>query len=175
MSIISILLVAPFNSLLNIYIDNLTAIKNLSSSASTKIIQQKNWDILTIINSLKTTKNINLNPIKVKSHSTNTFHNQADSLAKQGTNKPILKIHLSFFTLPTYFRWHNHLIPFKIRTFVKNITTIDELKTWSSLKFFNNIPNIEWSLMFKTLNSLEHNSQLYSFRIKILTNNLFIV
>ena len=143
MSIISILLVAPFNTLLNIYIDNLTAIKNLTSPTSTKLIQQKNWDILTIINSLKTTKNINLNLIKVKSHSTNSFHNQADSLAKQGTNKPILKIQLSFFNPPTYFLWNNHLIPFKIRTFVKNITTINELNTWSSLKFFNNIHNIE--------------------------------
>src|ERR1043165_9766768 len=124
MSIISILLVASFNTLLNIYINNLTVIKNLSSSTPTKIIQQKNWDILTIINSLKTTQNINLNPIKIKSHSTNLFHNQADLLAKQDTNKPILKIQLSFFNLPTYFRWHNHLIPFKIRTFVKNIITI---------------------------------------------------
>jgi len=83
-----------------------------------------------------------------------------------------LKIQLFFFNPPTYFLWNNHLIPFKIRSLIKNIITINELSTWSSLKFFNNIPNIEWSLMFKTLNSLEHNSQLYSFRIKILTNNL---
>ena len=60
----------------------------------------------------------------------------------------------------------------KIRTFVKNTITIQELSTWSTLKFFDGITDIKWALMFKILNSLKNNSQKYSFRIKILTNNL---
>ena len=60
----------------------------------------------------------------------------------------------------------------KIRTFVKNTITIQELSTWSTLKFFDSIIDIKWVLIFKILNSLKNNSQKYSFHIKILTNNL---
>ena len=109
---------------------------------------------------------------KIKSHSINSFHNQADSLAKHGTTKSILKLDISKFNLPNYFSWNNYLISFKICTFIKNITTIHELVNWSALKFFQNIPNIKWDLNFKIINSLENNLQKYSFRIKILTNNL---
>jgi len=109
---------------------------------------------------------------KIKSHSTNSFHNQADSLAKHGTKKPILKLDISKFNLPNYFSWNNYLIPFKIRTFIKSITTIHELINWSALKFFQNIPNIKWDLNFKIINSLKNNLQKYSFCTKILTNNL---
>src|SRR5260364_62136 len=55
----------------------------------------------------------------------------------------------------------------------QNIIKIQELISWSSLKFFNNYTlDINWNLTFKILKYLEYNSSLYSFYIKILTNNL---
>src|SRR5260363_370017 len=63
-------------------------------------------------------------------------------------------------------------IPFKIRTFIKNIYTIQELYSWSTLKIFKNIAEPNWTLCFDILNTLEHNYSKYSFRIKMLTNNL---
>src|SRR5205814_1273467 len=72
----------------------------------------------------------------------------------------------------TYFLWNDNLIPFKIRTFIKKTITTRELLNWSTLKPFKNLPETKWALNFKILKSLEHNSQKYSFRIKILTNSL---
>src|SRR6201988_4668821 len=100
---IPLLLTLPFNSTLTFYMDNLSAIKGLSSFTSHKLIQQKNWDIISIINLLLTTKNISINLIKVKSHSTSSLHNQADLLAKHGTAKPIIEIFYLYFNFPTHF------------------------------------------------------------------------
>src|SRR6201988_3034339 len=172
-AIISLLLVIPINSMITILTDSSIAIKSLLNPPTSKPIQVKNWDIIFIINSIKSTKNISINLIKVKSHSTNSLHNQADSLAKQGTTKPLLTISYTYFNLPTYFSWNNHIITFKARSFIKNIITIQELISWSSLKLFNNYTSdINWNLTFKLLNFLEYNSHKYSFYIKILTNNL---
>ena len=157
---------------LNIYIDNTTAIKNLEQSITLKLIQTKNWNIIFYINHLKHFKNILTTFHKVKLYSTDSFHNQADSLAKQGTTKSIIKLNILKFNTPNHFLWNNFLISFKVRTFIKNIITIQEIAKWSNLKFFQNITNIKWSLIFKTISSLEDNLQKYSFRIKILTNNL---
>ena len=172
-AIISLLLVLPINSTITILIDNLIAINNLLNLSPSKLIQNKNWDIITIINSIKLTKNISIIPTKVKSHSNSSIHNQADLLAKQGSNKPILEISYIYFNLPTYFLWNNHTITFKICSFIKNTITIQDLISWSSLKFFDNYaPDINWNLTFKIINSLEYDSSKYSFYIKILTNNL---
>ena len=102
-AIIPLLLVIPNNSTITILTDSLTAIKNLLNFSTSKLIQTKNWDIISIINSIKSTKNIFINPIKVKSHSTNSLHNQADLLAKQGSAKPLLTISYTYFNFPTYF------------------------------------------------------------------------
>ena len=170
---IPLLLAIPNNSVITIYIDNLSAIKNLIYPPSFKLIQNKNWDIISIINSIKSTKNISITPIKVESHSTNSLHNQADLLAKQGSDKPIIEISYTYFKLPTHFLWNNYIITHKARSFIKNIIKIQELTSWSSLKFFNNYTlDINWNLTFKILKSLEYNSSLYPFYIKILTNNL---
>ena len=172
-AIIPLLLVIPINSTITIYTDSLISIKNLLNPPSSKIIQIKNWDIISIINSIKSTKNILINFIKVKSHSTNSLHNQADLLAKQGSIKPLITISYTYFNLPIHFFWNNYIITLKARSFIKNIITIQELISWSSLKLFNNYTSdINWNLAFKILNSLENNSHKYSFYIKILTNNL---
>jgi len=89
--------------MITIYLDNIIAIKNLTFFSSYKLIQNKNWDILQIINSLKENKNISLKLIKVKSHSNISLHNQADLLAKQGTTKPIIKFSPLLFNYPIYF------------------------------------------------------------------------
>jgi RNase H len=172
-AIIPLLLVIPINSIITILTDSSIAIKTLLNFPTSKLIQAKNWDIISIINSIKSTKNILINLIKVKSHSTNSLHNQADLLAKQGSAKPLLTFSYTYFNLPTYFSWNNHIIIFKARSFIKNIITIQELISWSSLKFFSNFTSdINWNLTFKLLNLLEYNSHKYSFYIKILTNNL---
>ena len=126
---------------------------------------------ISIINQIKSIKNILFTLHKIKLH-LNPIHNQADLLAKNGTNKPILKITYNFLNLPIHFLWNNCLIPFKIRTFIKNIYTIQELYSWSTLKIFKNIAEPNWTLCFDILNTLEHNHSKYSFRIKMLTNNL---
>ena len=77
---------------------------------------------------------------KVKSHSNNYLHNQADLLAKQGTSKPIISIDITKLNFPIYFQWHQNLIPFKLRTFIKNIITIKELYNFSQLKYLQNLP-----------------------------------
>ena len=89
--------------MITILTDSLIAIKSLLNLSTSKPIQVKNWDIIFIINSIKSTKNISFNLIKVKSHSTNSLHNQANLLAKQGTAKPLLTISYAYFNLPTYF------------------------------------------------------------------------
>ena len=172
-AIIPLLLVVSISSTITIYTDSLITIKNLLNPPSSKLTQLKNWDIIFIINSIKSTKNISINFSKVKSHSTNPLHNQADLLAKQGSTKPLLTISYTYFNLPIHFSWNNHTITLKARSFIKNIITIQELISWSSLKLFNNYTlDINWNLTFKILNTLENNSHKYSFYIKILANNL---
>ncbi|KAF0524609.1 hypothetical protein F8M41_015138 [Gigaspora margarita] len=135
---IPLLLAIPNNSVITIYIDNLSAIKNLINPPFFKLIQNKNWGIISIINSIKSTKNISITPIKVELHSTSSLHNQADLLAKQDSDKPIIEISYTYFKLPTHFLWNNYIITHKARSFIKNIIKIQELIFWSSLKFFNN-------------------------------------
>jgi len=99
-AVLSLLLVIPSNFSIKIHLDNQTAIKNLQYTSFLKQLHTKNWDIISFINHLKTLKNLNIQFLKIKSH-TNSFHNQADSLAKRGTSKPILELLLP--TTSTYF------------------------------------------------------------------------
>src|SRR6185312_4470973 len=57
-AIISLLLTIPNNTHINIHLDNNTAIKNLKQTHFSKTIQNKNWDIIFIINQIKSIKNI---------------------------------------------------------------------------------------------------------------------
>ena len=171
-AILYLLLTTPSNSTINIYLDNKTTINYLKSLADTTTTQRKNWDIIHIINQILTKKHIQLTTHKVKSHSNNYLHNQADLLAKQGTSKPIISIDITKLNFPIYFQWHQNLIPFKLRTFIKNIITIKELYNFSQLKYLQNLPKPKWSITFSIINSLEYNPYKYSLRIKIITNNL---
>ncbi len=81
-AILYLLLTIPSNSTINIHLDNKTTINYLKSLADTTTTQRKNWDIIHIINQILTKKYIQLITHKVKSHSNNYLHNQADLLAK---------------------------------------------------------------------------------------------
>src|SRR5207244_4239234 len=82
--------ISLFQNTIHIHLDNLSAIHILKNNlpynhpTQTKI---NNWDIIHILNYLIKKKNIQFTTHKTKSHSKNSFHNIADSLAKQGTNK----------------------------------------------------------------------------------------
>ncbi|CAG8769062.1 4098_t:CDS:1, partial [Ambispora leptoticha] len=144
---------------------------NLKQTYSSKTIQNQNWDIILIIHEIKRTKNITFTLHKIKSRS-NALQNQADLLAKRGSNKTILEISHNYINLPTHFLWKDYLIPFKARAFIKNTFTIKELYTWSLLKIFKDLSEIEWTTCFEILNSIAHNPSKYTFRTKILTDNL---
>ena len=102
-AILYLLLTIPSNSTINIHLDNKTTINYLKSLADTTTTQRKNWDIIHIINQILTKKYIQLITHKVKSHSNNYLHNQADLLAKQGTSKPIISIDITKLNFLIYF------------------------------------------------------------------------
>src|SRR6185295_10143084 len=162
----------PINSHNNIHLDNLSALKNIQLFPSLhKFSHIKNWDILFIIHYLIKTKSLNISFHKVKSHSNNSFHNQADLLAKQGTSKHLI---ISNFTtlLPDHFKWHDYIIPTKTRIFLQNTITIQSLLSWSQLKSFQNPFSIKWSTNVDIINSLNDNQKFYTFQLKIINNNL---
>src|SRR6185436_146865 len=143
-AIVYLLLILPINSYSNIHLDNLSALKNIQLFPSLhKFLHIKNWDILFIIHHFIQTKSLNISFYKVKTHSNNFFHNQADLLAKQGTSKHLI---ISNFTtlLPDHFKWHDYIIPTKTRIFLQNTITIQSLLSWSQLKSFQNPFSIKW-------------------------------
>src|SRR6185295_7011717 len=162
----------PINSHNNIHLDNLSALINIQLFLSLhKFSHIKNWDILFIIHYLIKTKSLNISFHKNKSYSNNSFHNQANLLAKQDTNK--YEIISNFKTiLPPYFTWHDHIIPIKTCSFLQNTITIQSLLTWSQLKYFQNPLSIKWSTNLNIINSLNNDQKFYSFRLKIINNNL---
>jgi len=93
-----------------------------------------------IINQIISKKHLQITTHKIKSHSKNYFHNQSDLLAKQGAYKSIISIDITKLNPPIFFQWHQYPIPFKLRTFVKNTITSEELYNFSQLKYLQNLP-----------------------------------
>jgi hypothetical protein len=119
------------------------------------------------------TKKIKIIFHKTKSHSKkNTYHNIADQLAKQGNNKPIIQLNLNFSTQITHFSWNQHIIPFKLRNFMKTHNFIYTLNKIVQLKPLRSIPPINTKLFFQIINSENTNIKIYSLRLKIILNNL---
>jgi exonuclease III/ribonuclease HI len=172
--VIYILLIIPNNLHIHIHMDNLSAIQAIKKLPYTHPTQIKNenWDILHIINYLLKNKNITLILHKIKSHSKNSLHQNADLLAKRGTNHQPLILNLNFFNPPIFFSWHNYLIPTQIRKFCKNIILTETINHFLQLRNINNIPQFDLNLFFNIINSQNLNLYLYSFRLKILLNNL---
>ena len=112
-AIIYLLLAIPANSNIQIHLDNNTAINSLQQPPTT-LIKTKNWDTIYIINQFKKQKNINFILHKVKSHLTNSFHNQVDLLAKQGCHKTKIILNTDLINFTIFFTWNNLLIPQKI-------------------------------------------------------------
>jgi ribonuclease HI len=91
------ILTIPKEKQIELYTNSNTAIRNISRSLEqadrNKIIKKKNVIWITKIKNLIKTKNIQIELVKVKSHSKDKWNNKADNLAKKGTmSKRIIQI-----------------------------------------------------------------------------------
>src|SRR6185295_13866900 len=102
---------------------------------------------------------------KVTSHSNNSFYNQSDLLAKQGTSKHLIIFNFTTL-LPDHFKWHDYIIPTPTQIFLQNTITIQLLLSWSQLKSFQNPFSIKWSTNVDIINFLINNQKFYTFRLK---------
>src|SRR5438105_2692292 len=174
-AIIYLFLTLPSNYKIYIHLDNLSAIHILKNNllynhpTQTKI---NNWDIIHILNYLIKKKNIQFTTHKTKSHSKNSFHNIADLLAKQGTNKIEIQLNTKPFQLPLFFTWNQILLPLKIRKFCTNILSIQTFNKLIQLKTFRNLQPFNILQLTNIINSQNDNHKLYSLRNKIILNNL---
>jgi len=85
----------PRKKQIEIYTDSNAAIRNISrgleQACRSKTLKKKNAIWITKIRELIRTKNIQIELVKVKSHSKNRWNDKADSLAKKGaTSKEII-------------------------------------------------------------------------------------
>src|SRR5205814_10259523 len=132
----------PTNYKVHLHLDNLSTIQILNHNLPYDYPTQtktNNWDIVHILNYLIKKKNIQYTTHKTKSHSKNSFHNIADSLAKLGTNKSEIQLNTEYFYLPLSFSWKHILLPLKIRKFCTNIFSIQSFNKITQLKTFRNL------------------------------------
>ena len=136
------LLAAPSESKVRIYSNSNVAIEGIQGFKSQMNIRNmfktKNYSLINQIIDCCRTKNIDLELIKVKSHSMNHWNNKADKLAKEGLISDLLLevqdvTTSSIRVVPT---WRNKLIDSPLRTFVNITMAMSYECEWADL---NNI------------------------------------
>ena len=192
------LLVCPENAKINIYTDSQTTIntytylthnemKSITKRNFLKIKNNSLWDvILSTINRF----NLKVKLIKVKAHSGNKWNEEADKLAKIGTNKFPISIKFDNFSYQKFkLMWNNLPVDDHTRSFIKKTTDAFNYQNWKNLnrnKNFNNeqYGSIDWQSTFAALRghikkrsfltSFKLNNQK-AFRVKVFQNELPIM
>ncbi|CAG8856959.1 36521_t:CDS:1, partial [Gigaspora margarita] len=141
-SIFYLLLIIPNNTLVNIHIDNVSTIQILQNLPyfQNTLIKLTNWDIVHNINYLLNHQNISITLHKVKAHSNNVLHTNANQLAKRSTDKKPIEINSNYFLPPSFFSWKKFTITFKLCKFIKNIFLIQNINNLIQLKSIQNLP-----------------------------------
>ena len=124
------LLVVPYKCRIKVYTDSANAIgmiqKIQSSQKKPKATKLKNGSILAMISNIILEKKLEIELIKVKSHSGIYFNEQADKLAKEGARlDEILEWRIEWSKiLKVIPRWNQYIVDVPIREMVDNITNM---------------------------------------------------
>ena len=159
------ILTIPKGKKLVIFTDSNAAIRNISKGLAyidrNKVLKKKNalW-VLKIIDIVKT-KNIQIEWVKVKSHSKNRWNDKADSLAKKETlsKKIIFPEEVSHEEIEYCLEWENKRIDIPARLLCKIVTNARLGVEWKETIAIKNIEPEEelmiydWTYFWRRLNS----------------------
>jgi ribonuclease HI len=159
------ILTIPKGKKLVIFTDSNAAIRNISKGLAyidrNEVLKKKNalW-VLKIIDIVKT-KNIQIEWVKVKSHSKNRWNDKADSLAKKGTlsKKIIFPEEVSHEEIEYCLEWENKRIDIPARLLCKIVTNARLGVEWKETIAIKNIEPEEeltiydWTYFWRRLNS----------------------
>src|SRR6185436_6479318 len=139
------ILTVPEKKQVEIYTDSNAAIRNISRGLEqtdrNKILKKKNaiW-VIKIVDLIKT-KNIQIELVKVKSHSKDKWNDKADSLAKKGTTsrKIIYVEEVSCKEIEYCLEWENRQTDIPARLLCKLITNARIGAEWKETKAIKNL------------------------------------
>ena len=132
----SVLLAVPIEEKITIYTDSNLAIRGirreLANNVNSRILKKKNPIMITNIVDIIRGKKINLELVKVKSHSNDKWNEYADKLAKQGLNRKeeieIEKIESTRFKFQV--SWKEKKIDIPVKLLVKLIYNVKTGMRW---------------------------------------------
>ena len=133
-------LTIPKEKQLEIYTDSNAAIRNISRSLEqvdrNKIAKKKNAIWLMKIKDLVKMKNIQIDLVKVKSHSKDKWNDKADSLAKKGTiSKKIVQVEkVSCKEIEYCLEWENRRTDIPARLLCKLVTNVRIGAEWKETR-----------------------------------------
>jgi hypothetical protein len=157
------ILTIPRGKQVEIYTDSNAAIRNISRGLEQidrmKVLKKKNAIWIMKIIDLINTKNIQIELVKVKSHSKNKWNDKADSLAKKGTiSEKVIQIEkVSCEEIEYCLEWENKRTDIPARLLCKLITNARLGAEWKETKAIRNLePKTEitiydWTHFWKRL------------------------
>ena len=157
------ILTIPKEKQVEIYTDSNAAIRNISRSLEqadrNKIIKKKNAIWIMKIKDLIKTKNIQIELVKVKSHSKDRWNDKADNLAKKGTmSKRIIQVEkVSCKEIEYCLEWENRRTDIPARLLCKLVTNARIGAEWKETRAVKELePEAEvtiydWTYFWKKL------------------------